>query len=108
MQILPIKWDETALQIENLGEEMFGHPVSTTYGIASFPAGVRQPAEGFVTHEGAEISFILEGEFEVETPAGITTVKKNSLVTIPAGEPHATKTITPGRVVYFLITENKE
>lgn len=108
MNILPITWDKAALQIENLGEESFGAPVSSTYGIASFPAGVRQPAEGYAAHDGMEISFILEGEFEVETPTGTVVVGKDSLVTIPAGEPHATKTITPGRVVYFLITENKE
>lgn len=108
MQILPFTWDEAVLQIENLGEETFGSPVSTAFGIASFPADVRQPAEGFVAHDGMEVSFILEGEFLVETPSGVVTVTKDSLVTIPAGEPHATKTITPGRVVYFLITENKE
>ena len=108
MQIRPFTWDEAALQIESLGEQAFGCPVSTSFGIANFPAGVRQPPEGFAAHDGMEISFILEGEFEVETPAGMTVVGKNSLVTIPAGEPHATMTITPGRVVYFLITENKE
>ena len=108
MQIHPFTWDEAQLQIENLGEQAFGSPVTTTFGMASFPAGVRQPAEGFVSHDGMEVSFILDGEFEVETPRGTVTVNKDSLVTIPAGEPHATKTITPGRVVYFLITENKE
>lgn len=108
MEIIPLKWDDVNVQIEALGEHLTGGKASASYGMASFPAGIRHPAEGFSAHEGTEISFILDGEFDVETPEGTVTVAKNSLVVIPAGEPHATRATAPGRVAYFLITEIQE
>jgi mannose-6-phosphate isomerase-like protein (cupin superfamily) len=108
MQILPINWDDLNVQIEGLGEQLTKGPTSTTYGIASFPAGIRHPEAGFSTHEGIEISFILSGEFDVETPGGTVTMSENSLVVIPAGEPHATRATKAGRVAYFLINEIQE
>lgn len=108
MQITPLKWDDANVQIENLGEQLTHGRTTTTYGMASFPIGVRHPEEGFSTHEGTEISFIIDGEFIVETPEGNSTVTKDSLVVIPAGEPHATLTTKAGRVAYFLINEVQE
>lgn len=108
MQILPFKWDDINVQIENLGEQFANGPTSTTFGIASFPAGVRHPQEGFSAHDGIEISFILSGEFDVETPDGTVNISEDSLVVIPAGEPHATRATAAGRVAYFLINEIQE
>tara|TARA_A100001391_G_scaffold137333_1_gene95922 strand:- start:312 stop:638 length:327 start_codon:yes stop_codon:yes gene_type:complete len=108
MKILPITWDDVSVQIETLGVSQSDGPTSTSYGIASFPPGVRHPAEGFSAHEGTEISFILDGEFDVETPDGTVTVGKDHLVVIPAGEPHATIAKAHGRVAFFLISEVQE
>ena len=108
MKILPIQWDDVDVQIETLGESMSEKPTSTSYGIASFPPGLRHPAEGYSKHEGIEVSFILDGEFDVETPDGTITVGKDHLVVIPAGEPHATVSKASGRVAFFLISEVQE
>ena len=108
MQIIPMSWDDAVVQIENLGETTTAGRTTTTYGMAAFPAGVRHPAEGFSAHAATEISFILDGEFDVETPDGAVRVVRDSLVVIPAGEPHATLTLAAGRVVYFLVAEEQE
>jgi mannose-6-phosphate isomerase-like protein (cupin superfamily) len=108
VEIIPLKWDDLNVKIENLGAQLTEGKTSTTYGIASFPAGVRHPQEGYSAHEGIEVSFILEGEFEVETPLGVVSVSRDSLVVIPAGEPHATRATASGRVAYFLINEIQE
>jgi mannose-6-phosphate isomerase-like protein (cupin superfamily) len=108
MQIIPMQWDDAVVQVENLGEKITAGRTTSTYGMAAFPAGVRHPAEGFSAHAGTEISFILDGEFDVETPEGTIRVGRDSLVVIPAGEPHATLTLSAGRVVYFLVAEEQE
>lgn len=108
MQIIPMQWDDAVVQVENLGEKITSGRTTSTYGMAAFPAGVRHPVEGFSAHAATEISFILEGSFEVETPGGTTRVERDSLVVIPAGEPHATLTLSAGRVVYFLVAEDQE
>jgi mannose-6-phosphate isomerase-like protein (cupin superfamily) len=108
VQIIPMQWDDAVVQIENLGETVSSGRVTTTYGMAAFPVGVRHPAEGYSAHAGTEISFILDGEFDVETPEGTTRVGRDSLVVIPAGEPHATLTLSAGRVAYFLVAEEQE
>lgn len=108
MEIIPLKWDDVNVQIETLGEQLTKGKTTTTYGMASFPVGIRHPQEGFSAHEGIEVSFILDGEFDVETPDGIASVSKDSLVVIPAGEPHATRATARGRVAYFLINEIQE
>lgn len=108
MEIIPLKWDDTTVRIENLGEQLTEGKTKTTYGVASFPAGIRHPESGFSAHEGSEVSFILEGEFDIETPDGVLSVTKDNLVVIPPGEPHATRATLPGRVVYFLIGEIQE
>ena len=108
MKIIPIQWDDVNVQIATLGESLSGGPTSTSYGIASFPPGLRHPTEGYSAHDGTEISFILDGDFDVETPDGTTTVGKDHLVVIPAGEPHATVAKTIGRVAFFLISEVQE
>ena len=108
MEIIPLKWDDVNVQIESLGEQFTHGKTSTTYGMASFPVGIRHPQEGYSAHEGIEVSFILDGEFDVETPDGVVSVSKDSLVVIPAGEPHATLARAPGRVAYFLINEIQE
>lgn len=108
MQIIPMRWEDAGVQIETLGEMATSGRTSAAYGMASFPVGVRHPAEGFSAHEGTEISFILDGEFDVETPGGVIRVTRDHLVIIPAGEPHATLTRAAGRVAYFLVTEEQE
>jgi mannose-6-phosphate isomerase-like protein (cupin superfamily) len=108
MQIIPLKWDEAKVQIETLGQQMSGGKTATSYGMASFPVGIRHPQTGFSAHDGIEVSFILDGAFDVETPHGTVSVPKDSLVVIPAGEPHATRATAAGRVAYFLITEIQE
>ena len=97
MEIIPLKWDDVSVRIESLGEQLTKGRTTTTYGIASFPVGVRHPEAGFSAHEGIEVSFILEGAFDVETPDGTVAVSKDSLVVIPVGEPHATRASAPGR-----------
>lgn len=108
MQIIPMQWDDAVVQIENLGEKITSGRTTNSFGMAAFPAGVRHPVEGFSAHAGTEISFILDGEFDVETPEGTTRVGRDSLVIIPAGDPHATLTLSAGRVVYFLVAEEQE
>jgi mannose-6-phosphate isomerase-like protein (cupin superfamily) len=108
MQIIPMTWDDAVVQIETLGEKVSSGRTTTSYGMAAFPAGVRHPAEGFSAHAGTEISFILDGDFDVETPEGTVRIGPDSLVVIPAGEPHATLALSAGRVVYFLVAEEQE
>lgn len=108
MQIFPITWDVLNAQIESVVEQITEGPTSTTYGIASFPAGIRHPQEGFSVQEGVEILFILSGEFGVETPVGTVSISENSFVTFPPGEPHATRAAENGRVAYVLINEIQE
>ncbi|MGQ3081020.1 MAG: cupin domain-containing protein [Allorhizobium sp.] len=108
MKIIPYAWDDAGVQIEGLGEHLTQGSTASSFGIASFPAGQRHPQEGHSIHEGTEISFILDGEFDVETPDGVVTVAKDHLVVIPAGEPHATVARQSGRVAFFLINEIQE
>lgn len=108
MEIIPLKWDDANVQIEELGRRYSPGKTAAIYGMASFPAGIRHPQQGYSTHEGVEISFILDGAFEVETPDGTLSVAKDHLVVIPAGEPHATRATVPGRVAYFLINDIQE
>lgn len=108
MQVIPLEWSRSASAINELGRCSESKAVIISYGAASFAEGARHPEEGFSTHDGIEVSFILEGEFEIETPAGTVSVAADSLVIIPAGEAHATRTIAYGRVAYVLLTEKSE
>jgi len=108
VKIIPFTWDDANVQIEALGEHLAGGGTASSFGIASFPAGRRHPAHGHSIHEGTEISFILGGEFDVETADGVAAVAKDHVVVIPAGEPHATTARQAGRVAYFLINEIQE
>lgn len=108
MKIIPFSWDDTNVQIEALGEHFADGRTMSSFGIASFPAGRRHPEEGQSIHEGTEVSFILDAEFDVETADCVVTVGKDHLVVIPAGEPHATLARQSGRVAYFLINEIQE
>ncbi|MDR7058752.1 MULTISPECIES: cupin domain-containing protein [unclassified Sphingopyxis] len=108
MEIIPLNWDDANVRIEELGQRHSSGKSTALYGMASFPAGIRHPEQGYSAHEGVEISFILDGVFEVETPDGIISVAKDHLVVIPAGEPHATRATASGRVAYFLINDIQE
>jgi mannose-6-phosphate isomerase-like protein (cupin superfamily) len=71
-------------------------------GIASFPASVRSPESGFSVHEQHEVSFVLEGEFILETPDESQTVKAGQLVHFGPGEQHASTAVCESRVYYVL------
>lgn len=108
MEVIPFSWDDANVQIETLGVHLADGRTTSSFGIASFPAGRRHPEDGHSIHEGTEISFILDGEFDVETADGVVTVAKDHLIVIPAGKPHATVARQSGRVAFFLINEIQE
>lgn len=105
MQVIPLRWDDVGPQIDTLGEQTASGPVTVTYGIASFPTDVRHPEAGFSVHAGTEISFILDGVFDIETPDGTVRVTRDNLLVVPAGEPHSTTVIAAGRIAYFLLAD---
>lgn len=108
MEVIPLSWDRARIQIDTLGTRASQLPAAASFDIAAFPEGVRHPAEGFSVHEGTEISFILDSEFEVETRDCTSIVPGNSLVIIPVGEPHVTRANKAGRVADFPFTEVQE
>ena len=71
-------------------------------GVASFPPDIRFPDTGYSVHDQHEVSLILEGETEIETPDGVTTVRAGDIVHLEPGEQHAAIARTPTRVFYIL------
>lgn len=79
-----------------------GKQADLQVGFAGFPLGLRHPGEGMAAHEQDEISIIIEGEFELETEAGKIMCKVGDVTYIPAGEAHASRSPTGGKVFYVL------
>jgi uncharacterized cupin superfamily protein len=102
MKVMPITYPDS----EALSSELFslGVPEGSTLqiGTASFPAGVRSPAEGFHVRNTHEVSFILEGAFDTESGGVSRVVKAGELVSIPAGEPNASRALANSRVIYLM------
>lgn len=71
-------------------------------GNAMFPKGVRHPAEGLKPHKEREISYIIEGAFDVHLEEGTQRVEAGDLVVIEPGEAHATTALADSRVIYIL------
>ncbi|AFK21034.1 cupin domain-containing protein (plasmid) [Haloferax mediterranei ATCC 33500] len=67
--------------------------------------GERVPAAGWTSHEGDEISVILDGSVELVTPDGQYTVSEGSLSVIPSGVEHysVNETDEPVRLVYTVL-----
>lgn len=108
MQVLPMHWADALLQVETLGRAATAGPANIAFGIATLPQGTRHPAEDYTAHAGTEISFVLSGEFDIETPDGVTRVSHDHVIVLPAGSPHATRVRQAGRVAYFLVTEEQD
>jgi len=71
-------------------------------GTASFAPGVRSPAEGFHVRSSHEVSFILEGAFDTESGGETRVIHAGDLVSIPAGEPNASRALANSRVIYLM------
>lgn len=79
-------------------------PVSQTGSYVIRP-GERVPEAGWTSHEGDEISVILDGEVELVTPDGEYTVSSGTVSVIPAGVKHysVNDTDEPVRLVYTAV-----
>lgn len=102
MDIQRIDWQDGELDVRTLVSLVGKDAAVLQVGIATFPPGIRSPAEGLTAHEHTEVSVILEGEFQVELADGPRSVRKDDLVVIPAGEGHASTALTNARVFYIL------
>lgn len=57
------------------------------------------------THPNSEqVIFVLEGKLMFKTDEKETGLNPGTAVFIPAGEPHATRNIGPGRAIYLIVT----
>lgn len=67
--------------------------------------GERVPEEGWTSHEGDELSVILEGEVTLVTPDGEYTVSAGTFSVIPAGVKHysVNETDEPTKLVYTAV-----
>jgi len=67
--------------------------------------GERVPEEGWTSHEGDELSVILDGEVTLVTPDDEYTVSAGTLSVIPAGVEHysVNETDEPTRLVYTAV-----
>lgn len=71
-------------------------------GTASFPSGVRSPEVGLHVRAAHEVSFILEGSFETESGGQTQIVSAGDIVSIPPGEPNASRALSDARVLYVM------
>lgn len=108
MDIRKISWKDGELAIEGLGELASRGKAKMKWGMASFPPGLRHPAEGMSRHAGTEVSLILEGAFSVETAGGVQTAEAGTVSVIPPGEGHATTALVNSRVFYILFEDEAE
>jgi quercetin dioxygenase-like cupin family protein len=53
------------------------------------------------SHDGDELFYVLDGEFEMHFEEGVTLVKKGDLIVIPAGVPH--KPVAENEVTVLLV-----
>jgi quercetin dioxygenase-like cupin family protein len=101
MKVIPITYsDGTALSRELFSLGVEGSTLEI--GTASFPAGARSPVEGFHVRSSHEVSFILEGAFDTECGGVSRVVRAGELVSIPAGEPNASRALSNSRVIYLM------
>lgn len=102
MKVIPITYPDGAA----LSRELFslGVPEGSTLeiGTASFPAGARSPVEGLHARGSHEVSFIVEGAFDIECGGVSRVVSAGELVSIPAGEPNASRALSNSRVIYLM------
>jgi quercetin dioxygenase-like cupin family protein len=103
MNVEKIVWKDGELAIDAVGEMNSLGNAKLQWGVATFPPGQRHPAEGMSQHAGIEISLILEGAFSIETESGTRRIGADSIVTIPAGQAHATTALVNSRVFYLLL-----
>jgi len=75
---------------------------SLEIGIVEIPQDYRHPTEGASIHEQDEISLILSGRLEIECNERTTTLEAGDVVVIPAGEPHASRSLEDARIYFAL------
>jgi len=100
MKIVPTgKLSFEALEVKELLAES-----SLRCGLACFPPGCIQPAEGTASHEVDEFSYILEGRLSTISGGERYEVGPGDLIYIPKGEEHSASTVGDGpcRLIWFL------
>lgn len=95
-------WDESTGSPLTLFET--DDPESET-GAYVIQPGERVPEEGWTSHEGNELSVILDGEIELVTPDDEYTVSAGTFSAIPAGVKHysVNETDDPVKLVYTAV-----
>lgn len=99
--------------LESVWEDSTGSPLTlfeasnpeTEAGSYVIQSGERAPEEGWTSHEGDELSVILEGEVTLVTRNAEYTVSAGTLSVIPAGVEHYSinETDSPTKLVYTAI-----
>lgn len=95
-------WNESTGEPLTLFETNTPQSQTGSYVIQS---GERVPPEGWTSHEGDELSVILEGEIELVTPEEEYVVNAGTLSVIPAGVKHYSVNATddPVKLVYTVL-----
>ena len=94
--------DSSEFRVDTLLELLPIDEGRASIGVATFKSGMRHPEQGLACHEQHEISFIIEGSFDLHTEEGTTVVEAGQLVYLMAGEQHATTAKGNGKVYYVL------
>lgn len=109
---------EEAIQVTSLsdrGSDSVGEPLplvesddpTVEAGTYVIEPGERVPAEGTTSHDGHELSVILEGEVVLASPTmkSERRVGPDTFVTIPAGVEHYSRndTDSPAKLVYVVL-----
>lgn len=86
------------LRLEHLND------ASASIGTVTFAKGQRIPAgAGRSEHDRDEVSFIVDGEIDIQTDQRTATVGPGTLVHIPAGVAHSSVARQDTRIVFMLI-----
>ena len=74
-------------------------------GTALLRQGHRIPEVGDSSHEGIEVSVVLDGVLDVLCGGEMHRLTAGNLVVVPAGEPHHTMVLEEAHLVYVFLND---
>lgn len=108
MEVFKLQYPNAPEQVLSLLELPPEQRAILKMGTVQLSKGEWVPPEGYSKHAQHEISFILQGEIEVESAAAHVSMGAGDVIVIPAGEEHRSRARADTRLVWFWFGEEAQ
>lgn len=108
MEVFKLQYPNAPQQVLSLLEFPPEQQASLKMGTVQLAKGDWVPREGYSKHTQHELSFILQGELEVESSAEHVSMGAGDVIVIPAGQEHRSRALKDTRLVWFWFGEEAQ